>query len=464
MVREDNSDMGKTTVFTYDIGGNILSKSEYGFTLSSLAEKQPVSVMLFSYKANGWRDQMTAYNGEKCVYDEMGRPTTYRNKALAWNRYGTLTSYNGNSYTYDANGIRLTKTANGVTTKFYISGTKILGMEIGTNKLRFRYGVNGIQGFSYNGQEYIYRKNIQGDITHIFKLTNGLLELAAEYKYDAWGKCEVTEVDNSGIGEINPIRYRGYYYETETKLYYLNARYYDPEVGRFISADSTQFLEPNTVNGLNLYAYCVSNPVMNVDPSGRFVISLLIGLGVAFAVGFTASVVSQGMQYGWNNINFVQAGIDGLFALAGAALAATGIEIWGSMALGAVMGFGQYAIGAAFHGEKLTWMGALTSITLGAISGAISGAGATNTKVLAKNMTGRASQGIKAMATTAQRYGMKSVQMQNIMNLYGKAIHTCVQNTVNKEFTKSIIKIWSAALLIPFAQLGVNKLKDYITG
>ncbi len=87
MVREDNKEMGKTTVFAYDAGGNILSKSEYGFTLSSLAEKTAVSVMLYSYKASGWRDQMTAYNGEKCVYDEMGRPTTYRNKALAWSRY-----------------------------------------------------------------------------------------------------------------------------------------------------------------------------------------------------------------------------------------------------------------------------------------------------------------------------------------------------------------------------------------
>ena len=281
MVREDNKEMGKTIVFAYDVGGNILSRSEYGFTLGSLAEKQPVCVMLYSYKANGWRDQMTAYNGEKCVYDAMGRPTTYRNKTLAWSRYGTLASYNGNTYTYDANGIRLSKTdtVKQVTTKFFISGTKILGMTIGTNKLLFRYGVNGIQGFSYNGQEYIYRKNIQGDITHIFKLTNGVLALAVEYKYDAWGKCVVTEVDNSGIGDINPIRYRGYYYDKETALYYLNARYYDPEVGRFISADSTQFLEPNTVNGLNLYAYCGNNPVMNVDPSGRFILAALAILG-----------------------------------------------------------------------------------------------------------------------------------------------------------------------------------------
>ena len=73
----------------------------------------------------------------------------------------------------------------------------------------------------------------------------------------------------SHIGNVNPIRYRGYYYDTETKLYYLKTRYYDPEVGRFISIDSIDYVDPDTVNGLNLYAYCGNNPVMNVDPNGN---------------------------------------------------------------------------------------------------------------------------------------------------------------------------------------------------
>ncbi len=345
MVREDNKEMGKTIVFAYDVGGNILSRSEYGFTLGSLAEKQPVCVMLYSYKANGWRDQMTAYNGEKCVYDAMGRPTTYRNKTLAWSRYGTLASYNGNTYTYDANGIRLSKTdtVKQVTTKFFISGTKILGMTIGTNKLLFRYGVNGIQGFSYNGQEYIYRKNIQGDITHIFKLTNGVLALAAEYKYDAWGKCVVTEVDNSGIGDINPIRYRGYYYDKETALYYLNARYYDPEVGRFISADSTQFLEPNTVNGLNLYAYCGNNPVMNVDPSGRFPLLILAILGIVVntVIGAVAGGVNNVLAGGDFWAGFAGGAINGFLSSVGLAI---GLALPG---VGAPIAFGMGLVGGA---------------------------------------------------------------------------------------------------------------------
>ena len=103
-----------------------------------------------------------------------------------------------------------------------------------------------------------------------FYITKG--RIVVEYKYDAWGKHKVLNPDGtentdaSFIGNRNPFRYRGYYYEKQTKLYFLKSRFYDPETGRFISADSIDYLAPDTVNGLNLYAYCGNNPVMNVDP------------------------------------------------------------------------------------------------------------------------------------------------------------------------------------------------------
>ena len=96
-----------------------------------------------------------------------------------------------------------------------------------------------------------------------------------KYTYDAWGNHEVSEVngviitDMSHIGNLNPFRYRSYYYDTDTKLYYLKTRYYDPEIGRFMTIDGIEYLDPDTINGLNLYAYCVNNPVMNVDPNGN---------------------------------------------------------------------------------------------------------------------------------------------------------------------------------------------------
>ena len=111
-----------------------------------------------------------------------------------------------------------------------------------------------------------YRRDAQGNIVAIF---DSIGNIVVEYSYDAWGKCTV-KTNVSGIAAINPFRYRGYYFDTETCLYYLNARYYDPEIGRFISADSISYLEPETINGLNIYSYCKNNPVVNVDPSGEF--------------------------------------------------------------------------------------------------------------------------------------------------------------------------------------------------
>ena len=79
----------------------------------------------------------------------------------------------------------------------------------------------------------------------------------------------------------NPIRYRGYYYDTDIGLYYLNARYYSPELRRFISPDDTSYLDPENANGLNLYAYCYNDPVYYADPSGNGPITaILIGLGI----------------------------------------------------------------------------------------------------------------------------------------------------------------------------------------
>ena len=95
-----------------------------------------------------------------------------------------------------------------------------------------------------------------------------------QYKYDAWGNVitEVIDEAHAGIAELNPFRYRSYYYDPETNLYYLNTRYYDPEVGRFISQDDVSYLDPEHINGLNLFAYCGNNPVMMTDHSGNYAV------------------------------------------------------------------------------------------------------------------------------------------------------------------------------------------------
>ena len=120
-----------------------------------------------------------------------------------------------------------------------------------------------------NNVNYLYRKNAQGDITHILDNTGMVV---AKYIYDAWGNHAILDANGndlaSGVGILNPFRYRSYYYDEETDLYYLQTRYYDPEVGRFISQDDVSYLDPDSSNGLNLYAYCANNPVMATDPTG----------------------------------------------------------------------------------------------------------------------------------------------------------------------------------------------------
>ena len=161
-------------------------------------------------------------------------------------------------------------------------------------------------GYEHDGVRYYFQKNIQGDVARIFN-ANGYL--VARYVYDAWGNHTVYDsngninTDENFIGNINPFRYRGYYYDIETGLYYLNTRYYDPFACRFINADDISYIEPETINGLNLYSYCLNNPVMYVDPTGHFSIGTFIkGLGNiitgVLAIGAGAIVLIGGAPVG----------------------------------------------------------------------------------------------------------------------------------------------------------------------
>ncbi len=114
---------------------------------------------------------------------------------------------------------------------------------------------------------YYFQRNLLGDVIGIYN-TGGTK--VAGYVYDAWGNYTITsDTTEYGVAVDNPIRYRGYYYDANTNLYYLNARYYSPELKRFISPDDTAYLDPETPNGLNLYCYCGNDPINRYDPSGH---------------------------------------------------------------------------------------------------------------------------------------------------------------------------------------------------
>ena len=169
------------------------------------------------------------------------------------------------SYTYDESGLRTSKTVNGVTTEYYWNGSQLLGQKTGNSSLYFLYDERGLLvGFNDGTKTYLYTRNLQGDIIAI---TDTATEtVVATYTYDSWGNILTA---TGTMAEVNPFRYRGYYYDSETGLYYLQSRYYDVEVGRFLNADGVLGANGD-MHTYNLYAYCGNNPIMRLDSSGYF--------------------------------------------------------------------------------------------------------------------------------------------------------------------------------------------------
>ena len=242
-----------------------------------------------------WKDKLTSIDGQSIAYDGIGNPLNWPGIAnLGWDNGRQLTAMRkGTSnfyYTYDETGLRSSKQRDSKKTSFDRDANgKLVHESDGTHDLFYYYDPDGSVGsISYDYTRYAFRKNLQGDVIAILD-TNG--DPVARYAYDAWGKVlSVTDKDGNTITDanhvanINPIRYRGYYYDTETGWYYLNSRYYDPSVKRFINADGIIGANGN-FTGMNLFAYCNNNPVMGYDPSGRGLEQLFFAVVMA---GFAA--------------------------------------------------------------------------------------------------------------------------------------------------------------------------------
>ena len=170
---------------------------------------------------------------------------------------------------------------------------------------------------------YYYITNLQGDVMYLVDASGN--EVAA-YDYDPYGKA-ITATGT--MAEINPLRYRGYYYDTETGFYYLQSRYYDPEICRFINADSYASTGQGLL-GYNMFAYCQNNPIAFADYNGEW-IHLVIGAAVGFAAGAISAAVTGGS---WADI-----GISALAGgVAGAIVAGTGNPYLGKAAASAING------------------------------------------------------------------------------------------------------------------------------
>ena len=300
---------------------------------------------------------MTKYNGKTIGHDAIGNMTSYNGASYSWQGRELRKITNGSntySYKYDADGIRTSKTVNGTKTEFFLNGSQILAQKTGDTTMLFFYDSTGKRvGFANGDTLYYYLYNVQGDVIAIMRAATG--QVVARYSYDAWGKCTVTNASGYTVGEKNPFRYRGYYYDTETGLYYLNSRYYSPEFGRFINVDSELAGIGGTTLGYNLFAYCFNNPVNMSDPEGNWpkwvtgALNVLSG-GLQMLAGAVA-----GAAVGWTGIGAAAAGF---LMVHGAATATQGIGQIVNSAAGSnvlrednIVKTGVQAVGGAIGGQ-----------------------------------------------------------------------------------------------------------------
>ena len=260
LVKEEHNG-GDTIEYSYDGGGNLLAKKVNGTVVST-----------YTYGDAEWKDLLTGFNGQNITYDAIGNPLSYNNGegyTFTWKNGRQLSTLQkgstGVSYSYNADGLRTSKTVNGVKTEYAWDGSKLIAQKVGGKTLIFLYDATGLYGFRYEGNPYFYLYNGQGDV---MGLVNTQGAQVVSYTYDAWGKpLATTGTLADTVGAVNPIRYRGYYYDAETGLYYVSSRYYDPVVGRFINADA--LLGANTgAATYNVFAYCGNNPVSYSDDTG----------------------------------------------------------------------------------------------------------------------------------------------------------------------------------------------------
>ena len=262
---------GTTWKYTYDLGGNILKKERFAYADTT----NPLETVTYTYGDANWRDKLTAVNGSTIRYDAIGNPLSDGTWTYTWQNGRQLQKMQKSGVTaefvYNADGLRVQKTVNGVATKYTLHGKNVVHMTSGTDELHFFYDAqNRPAVVVYNGTAYAYVKSLQGDIVAILD-ENG--NTVVSYGYDAWGAplwCtgELAET----LGKVQPFRYRGYALDEETELYYNQSRFYNPSIARFVTADTTGVLTASlkSLTEKNLFAYCDNNSVMRKDIDGAF--------------------------------------------------------------------------------------------------------------------------------------------------------------------------------------------------
>ena len=298
--------------YTYDALGQLLSAvgdETYTYSYDSAGNILTANGHTYAYGMAGWQDLLTAFDGETITYDAIANPLSYYNGTrwtFTWENGRSLaTATDGTtniSYSYDANGLRTTKTVGDSTHYYYYASGQLLREYViidngdGTADsytLDFFYDASGYPYALKRGNSvYYYITNLQGDVMYLVDADGSIV---ASYEYDPYGNI----ISATGsMANLNPLRYRGYYYDTELEMYYLQSRYYDPQIGRFINADSYASTGQGVL-GCNMFAYCANNPINCIDSSGQaemflaeYIISQLCAALADMIFGVKATMVS----------------------------------------------------------------------------------------------------------------------------------------------------------------------------
>ena len=358
------SSVNGTWNYQYDTYGNIRHQDHGSNAIN------------YTYGDSNWRDLLTSVSGTKngtsftgsYVYDGAGNPTSFYNVGdlSAW----TMTWKNGRelaaasngthsvSYDYDVNGLRTCKIVDGIRHDYLYASGQLLRetfTQSGTDYvLDFLYDQSGRPYMLYlttqvgsapaSSAPYYYLLNLQGDVLY---LVNASGEPVAHYEYDPYGAILTA---TGSLASANPLRYRGYYCDTETGFYYLQSRYYDPMLGRFIEADATSELVANgNFICLNLYAYCGNNPIHRDDQNGKFwniVIGAVVGAIVNTAITVADSIINN------KPIDIGDVAISAVSGAVSGAIAATGLGPLGQAIGTAITNSATTLISDSYHAYK----------------------------------------------------------------------------------------------------------------
>ena len=434
LIKEDN------TSYTYDDNGNMITSgnSTYKYdNLNRLISINGDSIFYsFTNPGNPRLFKDTEYKFE-------GRRLVGISEDLGVDEQQTV------DYTYNSNGLIIKKVlgywyaddrdSEEYTTKYYYDGEKLI-TEIGPrNRLDFLYDENGILYglIKDSSRKYFY---IRDFMSNILGLVDDSGNIVVKYKYDAYGnRISITDTSGCDLGNINPFRYKGYYYDDDVEMYYCKSRFYVPSWHRWLNSDSINYLEPKNITSLNLFTYCNNNPVMYVDENGKFpglITAMLIGAVIGAFVGVVgqagADVLSNLWKYGFKTYEWSMSSWQTYVGAAvGGAVGGALTPILGPVSTSAINGAVSSFVGMELEnstGNSNYSFGAILSTSL--FSGAFSG------------LTAGAVDKIKIPKVTSGRGSLSSIQKQINTKLIKNKISCISAKTFGKmlalEFCNSI--------------------------